>query len=121
MSAPEGQQEFDREMIAELRALSTPEADLLNEVAGLFRRDAPGHLATMRAAMAEGDCDKLHRAAHTLKGSAGNLGLLGLMRRCQVLSELTRGEEAALPPPSTLDSVAECLERALVELDRITG
>lgn len=41
---------------------------LLAEVAGMYVADAPGYLAELDAALANGEADRLARAAHTLKG-----------------------------------------------------
>jgi len=41
---------------------------LLAEVAGMYIADAPGYLAELDAALANGEADRLARAAHTLKG-----------------------------------------------------
>jgi PAS domain S-box-containing protein len=48
--------------------------ELLRELAGVFRSEAPGMLAAVREALAAGDATRLKRAAHTLKGSAGTFG-----------------------------------------------
>ena len=45
---------------------------LLREVIGLFLDDCPRLTAAIRDALAAGDCQTVTRAAHALKGSAGN-------------------------------------------------
>jgi HPt (histidine-containing phosphotransfer) domain-containing protein len=47
---------------------------LFAEVAGLFLADAPRLLEEIRAAIAAGDANSVHRAAHGLKGAAGYVG-----------------------------------------------
>ena len=46
--------------------------EVLYEVIGLFLEDCPKLLTTIGDAIAKGDSDAVYRAAHTLKGSAGN-------------------------------------------------
>ncbi len=45
--------------------------DLLAEVAGMFRRDWPGMLETIRDAIAQSDAATVEREAHKLKGALG--------------------------------------------------
>jgi len=46
--------------------------ELLAEIIKLFVEDAPRQLVTMRAAIQQGDMVVLQRAAHSMKGAAGN-------------------------------------------------
>jgi HPt (histidine-containing phosphotransfer) domain-containing protein len=47
--------------------------ELLEELVGLFLDHSPRLLTQMEAALAQGDCRRAERAAHTLKGSLLNL------------------------------------------------
>lgn len=47
--------------------------ELLVEIVDLFLRDCPKQLAELSEAVAGGDAASVRRAAHTLKGLAGNL------------------------------------------------
>ncbi len=47
---------------------------LFQEIAAVFLEELPGHLASIRAGIADRDAEALNRAAHSLKGSAGNFG-----------------------------------------------
>ena len=66
---------------AETPAIDVPEllqrlggdADLARDVVDLFRLDWPTSLARLRAALEAGDAGAVQRAAHSLKGAAGNL------------------------------------------------
>jgi two-component system sensor histidine kinase/response regulator len=51
------------------------EPDLVQELIGMFRAEAPALLADIRTAIAAGEADKLRHSAHTLKGSSNNLGV----------------------------------------------
>ncbi len=51
------------------------EPDLVQELVGLFKREAPPQIAAIRAAITAGDAERLRKAAHSLKGSSANLGV----------------------------------------------
>jgi signal transduction histidine kinase/ligand-binding sensor domain-containing protein/DNA-binding response OmpR family regulator len=53
-------------------------ADIINELVGLYLRDAPLQLAAIRAALNAGDRAALRWSLHTLKGSSLNVGAYGL-------------------------------------------
>ncbi len=68
---------LDPDVLAGLRDLGSPgdgEPDILTELVDLFLEDAEPRLSTLREAIASGDAEGVERAAHTLKGSAGNMG-----------------------------------------------
>lgn len=66
---------FDRENL--LDRLGGDE-EILQEVILLFLADTPKLIDTIQAALRTGDAEALRRAAHTLKGSSGNVGALTL-------------------------------------------
>ncbi len=57
---------IDRER---LQAQLGDDAEGVEELLGTFARDAPGHMATLRAAVSSGDAQGIERAAHRIKGS----------------------------------------------------
>jgi|GEM_PF-486356 len=63
---------------------------LLKEVAALFVKDAPEHLAEIRTAIARGDGSALERAAHTLKGSVGNFSASAPFDTAHTLEKMGR-------------------------------
>ncbi|QIN77575.1 response regulator [Rubrobacter marinus] len=68
---------LDPDVLAGLRELGGTgdgEPDILAELVELFVEDAEPRLAALREAVAAGDAEGIERAAHTLKGSAGNMG-----------------------------------------------
>ena len=68
---------LDPEVLAGLRDLGSPgdgEPDILTELVDIFVEDVEPRLAALREAVASGDTDGVERAAHTLKGSSGNMG-----------------------------------------------
>ena len=76
-------------IIGELRLLGEEtEQDLLGELVGLFVHDAEPLLVQIRAAMEVGDAPAVGRIAHSLKGSAVDLGGLRLATVCSRLERL---------------------------------
>lgn len=71
----DGQEVVDVAVLDGLRSLQAEgEPDLLSELIELFRTETPALVEAMEAAVAQGDPEKLWRAAHGLKGSSGTLG-----------------------------------------------
>ena len=58
----------------ELLALMEGDSDLLRELIDVFLDDAPQRMGEVRQALGARDATALYRAAHALKGSAGNFG-----------------------------------------------
>ena len=59
----------DPKVLAEFREL-----DMLNEMVEAFLEEAPTLLTQIKNSIVQNDADALRRAAHTLKGSGGNMG-----------------------------------------------
>ena len=66
------------------------EEDLLGELGAQFVHDTEPLLVQIRAAMDVGDASAVARIAHSLKGSAGDLGGLRLASACSRLVRLAR-------------------------------
>ncbi len=73
---------MDKDNTTKLRALDRNslnerlmgDKDLVAEVLKVFLEDAPNQIADIRAAFTGADMEKARDAAHSLKGSAGNIG-----------------------------------------------
>ena len=63
---------------------------VLGELVGLILRDLPVRLAAIETAMTRRESVALKDAAHTLKGSASNLGGLRLAATCSAIEESAR-------------------------------
>jgi len=82
---------LDYAVIDELRSLQDgAESDLVAEVVNLFLADSPRRLAAMAQAIEAGDAANLRREAHGLKGSAANVGGVGVRAICEHLERLGR-------------------------------
>ncbi len=87
---------IDPAVFAGLRALQEPgEADPIAELAGLFLQDTPPRVEAIHAASNLSDITALREAAHTLKGSASNLGARRLAGVCARIETAARQNDAA--------------------------
>lgn len=85
--------------LAGLRELQKDgEADVLNELIGLFLAGVPPHLGAVREASAAGDAHSVERIAHTLKGSCANMGARGMEALCLELEEMGRAGDVGATP-----------------------
>ena len=110
---------LDRTVIDGLKDLREPgQPDPLRELVELFFRDAEPRLAQMKTAAESGDLAKLGALAHTLKGSASNLGARRLSTLCAQIEKQSKAGEAtatALFPAAATEyeTVREILKREL--------
>jgi len=77
----------------------------------IFMEDATRLLGEMRAAVEQGEAEKLERAAHALKGSSATLGAEPLSALCQELEAMGRA--------GALDGAAARLAQAEAEYERV--
>lgn len=97
---------IDPAVIASLdEAWEEGEADLVVELIDLYLGDSPQWVDAMRAAAAGDNATGLKRAAHTLKGSSGSLGVREVAETCRKLELNYNGSAARV-------------EELLQELDR---
>ncbi len=69
-------------------------ASLFDDLVGGFTRDAPRRMATIEAAVRDGDGEALARAAHAYKGSAGAVAARGLAQALGRLEAAGRAGDA---------------------------
>jgi HPt (histidine-containing phosphotransfer) domain-containing protein len=82
---------LDPAVINGLRSLTPPgEPDVLGEVLQMFLTEVPPRIDRLRNAWVAGNIEEVHRAAHSLKGSAGNIGAQALHAVCKQLDEQGR-------------------------------
>ena len=74
----------------ELLALMDGDRELLLELIGVFLEDAPQRIQGVRGALADHDSEAVYRAAHALKGSAGNFGAPEVVSRANRLEALAQ-------------------------------
>lgn len=82
-----GEQHLDRAALQELRGVMGDDFVLLIQT---FFKDSAMRIAAIRQAAGGGDAEALRRAAHSFKGSSGNMGAPRLSELCRALEELGR-------------------------------
>ena len=112
---------LDLEVIARLRELGGDEdPGLFDELVLTFADDSPARVAAIGAAVAAGDAQALHNAAHGLKSSAASMGAMLLSATCRTLEKL--GRDGNVDGARELaSSVPELYEGALNSLQREVG
>ena len=84
---------LDPSLLQGLKAMEEDDDDqFVKEVVELFLEDGPLRLVALRAALDEGVGESLARAAHTLKGTAANLGAVSLQSQCDELERACNTE-----------------------------
>jgi CheY-like chemotaxis protein len=76
---------IDRATIESLRELGGSE--MLSELTEMFFEDARSGISAIRDAVERGDAQTVERAAHTLKGSSGNMGAQRMSALCGELQD----------------------------------
>ncbi len=110
---------LDPAVIERLRQLTPPgEPDVLKEVLQLFLQEVPSRISRLRAAWQAGNPSDVHRAAHSLKGSSGNIGATDLFEVCRQLDDQGRAGDLAQMP-----TLVACLDteyaRVAAEIDQL--
>jgi HPt (histidine-containing phosphotransfer) domain-containing protein len=79
-------QVLDLEVVEELLALTGDgDPELLLDLIHMFLEDAPTKVKAMSEGLANSDMEQVAQAAHSLKGSAGNLGIRMVQHDCDEL------------------------------------
>lgn len=82
---------LDARVLANLRELTPPgEPDVLGEVLRLFLEEVPKKLRALQEAIEAGDAARVARAAHSLKGSSGNIGASSMLDVCRRIDDLAK-------------------------------
>ena len=103
---------LDPAVLAALRQLNIPgEPDVLTDVLKLFLEEVPPRMTRLRNAWSSGNIEEMQRAAHSLKGSAGNIGAQGMFDVCRQLDGLGRS--------GNLESASTLVDALDVEFDKV--
>ena len=112
---------LDPDVIDKLRQLTPPgEPDVLNQVLQLFLTEVPRRVERLRNALASGDIEEVARCAHSLKGSAGNIGARALHELCSRMDAQARENDLA-GAGSLVDSVTAEFGKVESEIHRLIG
>ena len=103
---------LDRQMLAELRDIMEDEFSTLMET---FLTESEKQYHAIESAMQQSDADLVRRAAHSLKGSCGNIGAASLQQQCAELEEAAR--DARMDDlPALIQEVGTQLEQVCQEV-----
>ena len=102
-------------------ALARVEDDrqLLAELIAMFVQDCPGLLEEARKSIALQDCPGLERAAHTLKGRLGFVGIQGAREQASNLETMGRTQDLT-GARETLDGLDAEMKSILPEIESLT-
>lgn len=82
---------LDMSVVEELLSFSDDgDPELLLDLIQMFLDDGPEKVRAVQEGLLAGDFDKMERAAHSLKGSSGNLGARILQETCERIQVATR-------------------------------
>src|SRR5918994_1634761 len=85
---------LDPAVVDSLRRLTPPgEPDVLAEILTVFLAEVPRRLDRLKAAWRAGDVAEVQRAAHSLKGSSGNIGADALYAVCRQIDERAKARD----------------------------
>ncbi|MGN6366419.1 EAL domain-containing protein [Asticcacaulis taihuensis] len=110
---------FDKAVITGLvEGLHSGRGDFVRRVVGLYRSHAPEAIATLQAAHAEGDEDRLARAAHALKSMSLNIGAKTVAGVAAGIERAIRVEHRAIASDE-IAMAATWVERTLAGLEQM--
>jgi len=89
------------------------EAELVGELLGDFRADVAARMLKLRAAVARRDPVVVKAEAHSIKGSAAQMGAAGMAEACLALEMDTRA--------GSLENADSQIETIQTQFDRVCG
>ena len=92
------------------------DSELTQESITLFRQQSPQPLHDIGEAVADGDADRIFRAAHAIKGSLANLG--GTVAACTAAKLETMGRENNI---TLAAKTLRQLKREVAEFEEVTA
>ena len=116
---------IDVQVLEELEHSIGDDREFLRELVETYLDDAPVQLGSIRSGIAEGNVERVNRAAHTLKSNSASVGAMSLSEMSRELEHMTAPattDAAALAAPeitSRATWIADELERVKVELDAL--
>ena len=108
---------LDPATIESLRALSD-DGEFLKEIVGIFVDDTPQRIAELDQCQVSGDTAKFTRAAHSIKGSAANIGATQLGAAAGQLEHDSKASPLASLTPG-IDAVKAEYAKVEVEMKKL--
>lgn len=85
---------LDEQVIASICKMAGPAApELLKQLFSNYQSEAPVMLENIYRAIETNDCTAMYKAAHSLRSSSANLGLLQLSKVCELIEDQGREEK----------------------------
>lgn len=110
---------IDRDMLLSLVDLTDDRSPaLLQELVELFHGSTPARLAELRLALKKRDAKRMREIAHTLYGSAGQLGAVRMAQTCTSIETLAR-TGSVKGTPELLDQLDLDFDRAYRDLQAL--
>jgi len=81
---------LDPSVMVAIRSLGEPGEDVFAEVAALFLADVPIHLSALVTAIAAKNVGAVYEIAHRLRGSALEMGAIGMAPVCAAIEQDAR-------------------------------
>jgi len=103
--------------LTHLRELVGGDEEVLGEILDLFMEDGPRQIAALGEAITQGDWEEAGRLAHTLKGSASNVGAEPLRQAAWSLEQHSRGEVGG----EAKEGATALLSRCEAEMARVAA
>ena len=111
---------LDKDRVRELQDLACDDPGMLNELIDLFLTATPGLIDQMRRAIEDEDGPAICRAAHTLKGSSGQMGALRIQDICATIETLaSTGSLVGVEP--LLSELSLAFARSVAELRSLSN
>ena len=110
---------IDPAAIENLRALTPGDnGEFLREIVGIFVTDMPERLRELDESLRSADTQRFMRAAHSIKGSASNLGAVAVGKVAERLETLSHGGQLE-PLAPMIAELRDAFGQAQRELERI--
>ena len=106
-------------VVEELLALGEGgDPELLLDLIEMFAADAPSKVQAVREGFESQDFETVERAAHSLKGSSGNLGATKLQLACERMQAASRNHELD-EVRNLVDQLSEAFDQAMTALREV--
>lgn len=111
-----GKQVFDKEAVLELIDLSKDtDPTMLDQIIKNFSASGPTLISEIKLGYEENNSEKVEKAAHKLKGSAGMLGLLDLAQKASEVMLAARKSEV-VDSQKNVSTLTSIFQNSLAEL-----
>lgn len=108
---PENFEDIDLSVLLDFEAAQCEgDPDLIVELIDLYLAEVPQQLSSIKDFKLKADEISLKRAAHTLKGSSANLGVISISRLCEELEQMNF-TEASLKNNNCLNQLEQAFTR----------